>query len=323
MNVKKLNRIIVPVLTLFFLSGCVLGRKRADFTQFEKLENQNSTKIESSHDNQMEFPITPGATASYGEKPEVQGQSVTLVLGGAGVASFATVGLLKRFKEEGIKIDSIVASGWPALFALAYGSFKSVHDLEWFAMRLQDQDFSKACSLKRNQEVGELSKFIREFLKIEDLKDMRIPLVIMNNNLEVGDDRSFDSGDWQEPLLRTLAFPGLYRPFPPEESVRKGLQLKALDTAEARKKGNSPVIAVNMYSDYLEYFKVPRKEAGHSAYQAVFLGAFRKSLREELSSSSHSASIELKSSPLDFSKKRAAIFAGSSAASKIIKKLVN
>jgi len=317
------NRILIPVLTLFFLSGCVLGRKRADFTQFEKLENQNSTKVESSQNNQMEFPITPGATASYGEKPEVQGQSVTLVLGGAGVASFATVGLLKRFKEEGIKIDSIVASGWPALFALGYGSLKSVHDLEWFAMRLQDQDFSKACSVKRKQEVGELSKFIQEFLKIEDLKDTRIPIVLMTNNTELGEEHAYESGDWRSPLLRTMSLPGLYRPFPKEEGIKNSFQIKALDVAEARRKGNSPIIVLNMYSDYLEYFKVSRKEAGDSAYRAIFLGTFRRSLREEMANSSHSASIDLKTGPLDFSKKRAAIFAGSSAASKIIKKLIN
>ena len=57
------------------------------------------------------------------------------------LASFATVGLLKRFHQEGVKIDFIVATGWPALFALGEGFLKSVHDLEWFAMRLKANEF--------------------------------------------------------------------------------------------------------------------------------------------------------------------------------------
>jgi hypothetical protein len=119
------------------LSSCAIKRPNTDYSVFEQNSGPNSTPVESAHDNQLEFPMTPGAAATPAEGVGVKKPGITLVLGGAGVASFATVGLLKRLKNEGIKIEMIVASGWPAVFALGNGFMKSVHDLEWFAMRLQ------------------------------------------------------------------------------------------------------------------------------------------------------------------------------------------
>ena len=81
-------------------------------------------------------------------------------------------------------------------------------------------------------------------------------------------------------------------------------------------------MAVNMYPDYLEYYRVSKKETGSALFRMSYLALMRRSLREELQDVL-TVPIELKSNPLDFSKKRTAIFAGSTAASKIIKNIIN
>lgn len=316
--------ICVVVLSWLLLPGCAIKRPSTDFSVFEDNSGPNSSPVQNGNENQLEFPTTPGAAATPAEGVGVKRPGITLVLGGAGVASFATVGLLKRLKTEGIKIDMIVASGWPAVFALGYGFLKSVHDLEWFAMRLQEQDFSKACKIKEDEKKGTLSKLIESFLKREDLRDSKIPVVIVAGNSEKEDLGIFDSGDWREALLLTLPLPGLYRPFPKlESSSRSSFDLIGLGVREAQKRTNSKVFAVQMYSDYIEFFKASKSDGKKETIRSIYLASLRKSLKEEGAAADASYSIQIGGSPLDYSQKRSAILAGSSVAGKIIKNIVN
>ena len=120
------------------LSSCSLFRIKPGGSS----DSQPSSALVTNPEN----TVTENINSNHVEpaKPHIEKRKITLVLGGAGVASFATVGLLKRFYEEGIEVESIITTGWPTLFALANGFLKSVHDLEWFAMRLQEKDFYKA-----------------------------------------------------------------------------------------------------------------------------------------------------------------------------------
>jgi len=307
---------------IFGLSACAIKRSAPDFKTFQDLENVDSTPVQADSDTRMEFPITPGATASHSESSFAKKPGITLVLGGAGVASFATVGLLKRLKMEGVKIDLIVASGWPALFALGYGFFKSVHDLEWFAMRLQSEDFEKACKLKKGEEEGTLSKLIESFLKKKDLRDSQVPIVIVAGNTEKEKQGVFDSGDWTSPLRKTLALPGLYRNFPEQDSsFPSAFDLQSIGVSEAKKRGAYPIFAVQMYTDYLSFSKGAKDSPKKPTIRNVFLASLRKNIREELSQSDGAFQVELKASPLDFSQKRAAILAGSVQAVQILQRL--
>jgi len=324
MNGVKTKSVVGILLLLLALSGCAIKRPGVDFKQFEELENQNSSPVPNPTESQLEFPISPGASAGQEEKVESKRPGITLVLGGAGVSSFATVGLLKRLKKEGVKVDMVVTSGWPTLFALGYGFLKSIHDLEWLAMRLQEADFSKACKLKKEDDVGEVSKLIESFFKKSDLRESRIPVVIVADNTEKESLGSFDSGDWKAPFVKTMAMPGLYRPFPKHESTAKTVfEVQALAIAEAKKRSQSPVIAVQMYSDYLEFFKSAQDDFKKPTIRSVYLASLRKQLKDEQSQADGAFSIELRSNPLDYSQKRAAIVAGSAVAEKIIKKLIN
>src|SRR5687768_9980890 len=115
---------------------------------------------------------------------------IGLVLGGAGVASFATVGILKRLQQEGINVDFIVSTGWPALFSLGYGFLKSVHDLEWFAMRLNEKDFYAAGLFEVTREYAshdKLSTLIENAFPQKDLSDSKLPVLISATNIEPGE----------------------------------------------------------------------------------------------------------------------------------------
>ncbi|NBT58926.1 hypothetical protein EBT16_09105 [bacterium] len=314
MSAKK-NFFVSLLLIAFFVSACAIKRSKPDFKTFEELEQT---------DTQMEFPITPGGKTTPSETALTKKNGITLVLGGAGIASFATVGLLKRLKTEGVKVDLIVASGWPAMFALAYGSFKSVHDLEWFAMRLQSEDFEKACRIKKGTDLGSLSKLVESFLKKKELQDSQIPIVIVAGNTENEKQGVFDSGDWSTPLLKTLPLPGLYRGFPEQNGSFPGVfDLQSFGVSEARKRGASPIFVVNMYSDYLNFFKdsSQKENPEKPTIRKIFLASLRKNIREEAGQADGVFEVELKGNPLDFSRKRAAFLAGSQKAVQIIRKI--
>lgn len=270
-----------------------------------------------------------GETASAlpeGARPNRYSHSnhLSLVLGGAGIASFATVGLLKKLQEEGFEIDLMVATGWPALFALAAGYLKSVHDLEWFATRLGEKDIQKVSSLDFRQELDPseaLKGIILSSFGQNLLNQSRVPVVIAATNSDSSEPDVFSSGDWKEPLLRTLSVPGLYRKFPSDKGSSWLDSLLGLDAREAARRGASNIVVVSMYEDFLAWSvdksRKPDELAGRKAYEAQI----QKTLSEAKRFSVLSGSIALKRAPLDFSAKRAAILAGYREGARIAKQL--
>ncbi len=248
-------------------------------------------------------------------------QRVSLVVGGAGVASFATVGLIKKFYEEGIEIEMIVASGWPTLFALGNGFLKSIHDLEWFASRLDKKDFNRMGSIDFRQELDPstiLPSIILQSFPQTLLNQSKVPVVIAAINTDLGEPDVFGSGEWKEPLLRTIAVPGIYRKFDPERGTGWIEGISALDVREAFRRGSQAVVAVSMYDDYLNHVTSKRDD---ELIRRVFAGQLRKSIADAFRLTPFTAQIELKRDPTDYSAKRAAHAAGYREASKLIQKL--
>jgi predicted acylesterase/phospholipase RssA len=249
---------------------------------------------------------------------------LTLVLGGAGVASFATVGLLKKLQEEGFEIELIVATGLPALFSLAAGYLKSVHDVEWFATRLSEKDLQRVSSVDFRHEMDPseaLKGLILSSFGQTLLNQSRVPVVLAATNSDLGEPDVFSSGDWKEPLLRTLSVPGLYRKFPNDRPVSWVDSLLGLDAREAVRRGASNVVVVSMYDDFLSWSvdksRKPDELPGRRAYAAQI----QKTLNEAKRFSVLFGSISLKRLPLDFSAKRAAILAGYREGARLSKQL--
>ncbi len=272
--------------------------------------------------------MPPTAEQPKSTDPVVQGPSpserphIALALGGAGVASFATVGLLKRLFEEGIVVDYIVTTGWPTLFALGYGFLKSVHDLEWFAMRLNEKDFFKTglFSSAETNSQERLSALIENTFKQHDLSETSTPIFISAGNTEGGDAVLYEKGDWKEPFFKTMSVPGMYRPYPKDEAKTWVNSLQGIDVNRAIQKGTKIIVAVQMYEDYFDSVKTGG-EASDRVFRQLYLTQLRKSLREETRLATVSVGIELKKSPNDFTARRNAILAGYKEGAKVARAL--
>lgn len=298
---KKFNSKIYFFLFVFLLnlSSCSLLQKSKD-------DAETSTQSATSQEDAT--PLIPSEPhRHHGEK-----KRITLVLGGAGLASFATVGLLKRLHEESIDIDLLVTSGWPTLFALARGFMGSIHDVEWFAMRLNESDLIKLSNFDSSQKDAEnksLSKIIERSFKNKELKDSKIPIVISTSNTQGGESEIYDRGEWKTPLLRTMALPGIYGKFP-EMITPWTTSVRGLETKEAQNRDGNLIVTVEMYQDYIAFLKTGKKDSTDGSFRKAYVETLSNNLDKETQGSEIQSHIELKNSPFNFSQKRLAILTG-------------
>lgn len=196
----------------------------------------------------------PNASVPIGETaPTADGY--TLVIGGVGVSSFATIGVLKAFSEAKIKINKIITSGWPTLFVLAEGFLNSYHDLEWFSMRLNPEEF-----------LDSVKKF-------SDNYPSKKSIYISVCNLENAEHEVFYKGNWKEALKQTFSFPGLFRPY----SKNTTYKVKGLDVEESIRQGDKKIIAVSIYGDFYSdpkaqntYWEILKKETAADFTRAEY-----------------------------------------------------
>ena len=260
-------------------------------------------------------------------KPGLERRKISLVLGGTGIASFATVGLLKRLHEEGIEFDSITTTGWPTLFVLASGFLRSIHDVEWFAMRLGEKDFYKMGIFDPNKGEPRLERLpgiIENNFKQREIEESKFPILVSASNTEVNDNDIYDRGDWRAPLLKTMSIPGIFRPYPHETHDSWIPSLHAINAELARKREGKIIVAVEMYEDYFDFLRSGKKDSSDGVFRHQYLSALKKSLSNELKSADVVGHIDLQIPPTNFSQRRLAIFAGykeGARLAKIIRKL--
>lgn len=299
MKETKLKHLIVTLFFTFALVSCSLFQ-RSNFPA-EQTSSSNPEVDSTSSSPPIEMP-----------KPRGDRKRVTLVLGGAGVASFATVGILKRLQEESIDVELIVTTGWPTLFALARGFMGSIHDVEWFAMRLNEKDFTKLSDFDVSQKDAEkesVSKLIQRNFKDKEISDSKIPILVSTKNTQGEQSEVYDRGEWKTPLLRTMSVPGIFRKFP--KSADSWLTtVQGLDISEAQKRGGKIIVTVEMYQDYLVFLKTGKKDFTEGSTRKLYLKSLEQNLANELKHSEINGHIELNSSPINFSQKRMAILAG-------------
>lgn len=300
---------LLPILVFLLLVAACTQQPVKSNEPPPYLSDQNASKKE-----EPLIPPVPGSSPVELAKPSTGDTfHIGLVLGGAGVSSFATVGLLKRFHEEGIVVDYIVTTGWPTLFSLAFSYMKSVHDMEWFAMRLNEKDFYKAGIF--NPESGyasheKLSSLIENAFQQRGLEEGKVPVIVSATNTEPGDPEISDRGDWRLPLLKTMSVPGIYRPYPSGNATEWITSLQGIDVEEGVKRGAKTVVAVEMYEDYFHFLRNGKKDSSDQVFRKLYLNQLKKTIAKELTAATVTGKIVLTSSPTDFSQKRAAIFAG-------------
>jgi hypothetical protein len=266
------------------------------------------------------FSSNDTPTDSAESKKNKTTPSITLVIGGAGMASFAAVGFLKKLEQEKVRIDSIITTGSPSVFALAFAFTKSAHDLEWFAMRLQEKDFRNLALLERDSvDEGRVPTLVSQTIGMTNLNQSKVPVIIADINTDHLDPTLVSTGSWKLPLLKTSSIPGLYREFPFEQEARWISTAQALDTAEAGRRGAKVTVVLNCYEDFIKGGFA--KKGTSPQLDQVYFRKLEKSLQTLLPSAQVTSSIILGSSPTDFSTKRKAILAGYREATQVIQTL--
>lgn len=271
-------------------------------------------------------PETPATSAESLPKPFLLGnKKVVLVFGGAGVASFATVGILKEFVRQEIPIERIVTTGWPTLFALGFANFKSVHDLEWFASKLDKSDFfgNKLFNFNKGFSSHESLEALMEksFSAGRRFSDLRIPLTIVTTDISEGKTKLFASGEWKAPALGAFSVPGLFRPFSDGASHQWISSPFGVDVDPVANREDKIIVAVEMYTDYLGSLEKNGPQDRESLFQKLYVENQRAQLREQLDKAHIQGSIALYRSPTQFNSVRQAILKGELDAKKWIAQL--
>jgi hypothetical protein len=267
----------------------------------------------------VESSDTPTAPAGR----ELRGP-VTIVLGGAGVASFAAVGILKKFQEDGVQIESIIATGWPAIFAVGYGMMKSVHDLEWFAMRLEQSDFSTSGVFGSDKGFSEHDRIRATVTKAfggQSLNQTRVPIVLSASNSNTGQPEVYSSGSWLDPLMKVISVPGTFQPFGEGPGLGWVSALSGIDVDEAQRRGARSVAAFAMYDDYLISLGDSRTADSETLFRNLYAAQVSKNIKASIRKATGSAQVRLGRPPLDFSAKRLAIQTGYQEAAKLLRLL--
>jgi len=254
-------------------------------------------------------------------KPKKEMKRFGIVLGGVGVSSFASIGIFKKISEERLKPDYIVATGWPAIFALAYAYMPSIHDLEWFAMRIKPSELEDLSRAAMDQKYdAKIPSTWGLSLEEKVLHNAKFPLVLSIQHAFWENPEVVSSGSSKEALIRSILFPGLFKiKIPPGNITNDKGQLHPLDVEEARRRSEGVPLSFSMYSDYLgwlganRYFNEPWVENWAKATETRL-----ETLKQEPLLVSH---IRMGVPTEDLSLRRAAILAGYREATEMFKKL--
>lgn len=105
---------------------------------------------------------------------------LALVLGPGLSNSFIHIGVLKKIKEAGIPVNSILGMGWGALAAYEYSTEGSLHGLEWKVSRSED--------LKK---LSDVNGFWTKGLEKKSFKDLDLILTKLLSEKGVEDSNAY------------------------------------------------------------------------------------------------------------------------------------
>jgi NTE family protein len=145
----------------------------------------------------------------FGEK------KVGLVLSGGSARGLAHIGVLKILKENDVKIDFIAGSSMGAFIGAAYCSGMTIEDIEKKALKFNQKELSNLSdwSFRAGLIKGEkIEKFIKEFIKVKDFSELKIPLIVNATDLSTGKEVIFSKGNLIQAIRASMNFPGYFAP---------------------------------------------------------------------------------------------------------------
>ncbi|MFH1868711.1 MAG: patatin-like phospholipase family protein [Candidatus Omnitrophota bacterium] len=175
-------------------------------------------------------------------------KKIALVLGGGSARGIAHIGVLKVLKYHNIPIDFVVGTSIGSLMGAVYALDIPLAKVEKIALKtnwwnLTDFVISRMGFL----EGMNLEKLIREITENKGFEDLKIPLAIVTNDIENGEEIVFTTGNLRKVIRASCSVPGVFIP------VRLGGKLlvdgglkSSVSSEVARRMGADFIIAVDV-----------------------------------------------------------------------------
>jgi len=143
----------------------------------------------------------------------ISDKKIALVLGGGSARGIAHIGVLKVLKENNIPVDLIVGTSMGALVGAAYALDISLEKAEEVAVKsswwhLADFVISRLGFL----EGKNLERIIRNAVEDKGFEDLRMPLAIVANDIENGEEVVITSGNLVKVIRASCSVPGIFIP---------------------------------------------------------------------------------------------------------------
>ncbi len=142
-----------------------------------------------------------------------QKKKVTLVLGGGSARGIAHIGVLKVLEREKIPIDNIVGTSMGAFIGAAYSVGLTVPELEERAHKFTTKKILDPTMPSIGLLSGEkLEKTIRSMIDSKGFEDCKIPLTVVANDIETGEEVIFQHGELVKVVRASCSWPGIFIP---------------------------------------------------------------------------------------------------------------
>lgn len=175
-------------------------------------------------------------------------KKVALVLGGGSARGLAHIGVLKVLEKEKVPIDSIIGTSMGAMIGAAYSVGVPLPMMEDMAYKFTTKKILDPTMPSMGLLAGKkLESSIRDLIDGKGFEDCRIPLAVVTNDIETGEEVVFQSGNLIKVVRASCSWPGIFNPVRIDGRLLSDGGIKhSVPTRIARDLGAEYVIAVDV-----------------------------------------------------------------------------
>ena len=136
--------------------------------------------------------------------------TVGLVLGGGGVRGFFHMGVIRGLQELKIKVDQVTGTSIGAVIGAIYAADPEI-DFEKLANEINFLQLTQALVMAtQNGSNKSIETFLKRYIKVDDFKDLKIPLAFCATDINKKETVFFDRGKLFPGLVATVSIPGVF-----------------------------------------------------------------------------------------------------------------
>ncbi len=172
---------------------------------------------------------------------------IGLALSGGGTRGVAYIGVIKAFREAGIRFDFVAGTSAGSLLGAAYCNDMSVEEMTEIAKTLKTKDVLTNKLMFIPSKPEKFEAVIDKLLDNKSFEDLPIPLTVVAVDINTGDEIHIKSGKLAKPIVGSCAFPGIFSPVPYQDYrlVDGGLQ-NNIPADAVREMGADIVVSVDL-----------------------------------------------------------------------------